>query len=100
MKLNLLKEMVEDTAREYRFRRQSNYSSSTTTIITNDCCSLAFSQDAEDGLDGNSDSDFSQDCTQYTEFVQDKDADDAPLKTTSRNSATNYVPTDIAAGQD
>ena len=73
-----------------------NPTSSTTTIVINDCCSLAFSQDAEDG-------DSSQDCAQYTELVQDKDADDtplSPLKTTTHTSATDNVPTDIAAGPD
>ena len=80
-----------------------NPTSSTITIVINDCCSLAFSQDAEDGLDGNGDSDSSQDCSQYTELVQDKDADDAPLsplKTIAHTSATDNVPTDIAAGPD
>ena len=47
---------------------------------------------------GNSDSDSSQDCT----VVQDKDADDVPLETTSRASVTDDVPTptDIATGPD
>ena len=86
---------ISDTQGDTRILQENtvfvdNPTSSTTIIISNSC-SLIFSQE------GNSDSDSSQDCVK---IVQDRDAGDGHLETTSRTSATDDAPTDIAAGPD
>ena len=68
---------------------------SSTTVIVNDSCSLAFSL----GVGGDSDS--SQDCAQNTELVQDGDAGNAHSKLMPTSTSTaGDVSTDIAAGPD
>ena len=77
---------------------------SSTTVVINDSCSLAFSL----GVGGDSDSELSdsnQDCAQNAELVQDGDAANAhpELMPTTQATSTRTagdVPTDIAAGPD
>ena len=78
---------------------------SSTTVVINDSCSLAFSL----GVGGDSDSELSdsnQDCAQNTELVQDGDAANAhpklimPTTQATSTRTAGDVPTDIAAGPD
>ena len=78
---------------------------SSTTVVINDSCSLAFSLGVGDDSDSEL-SDSNQDCAQNTELVQDGDAANAhpelimPTTQATSTHTAGDVLTDIAAGPD